>query len=115
MQFIGMINSMNQIPRPKPIDIVYLYTVKKCPFTLIAEKYGVSETTVRKWAKEMGIETRGIHDKGTRVDIHLVRVMIREGYSIREMAEKLGKSPSGIARVIKKYDLRSFKNGNSEV
>lgn len=106
---------MNQIQPPKPIDLVYLYSVKHCPYTVIAEKYGVSETTARRWVKDIGVESRGIHDKGTRVDIHLVRVMIREGYSIREMAERLGKSPSGIARVIKKYDLRRYKDGTSEI
>lgn len=94
------------------------YVVQDRTVPEMAERAGVTRSTIRKWMRRAGIETTGrgyVPDDTRYRDAEwLVYAYHEEGMTMHEMAEECDVTPSTIHRWMNKYGVESRDRGFSE-
>lgn len=80
---------------------------KGCTSRQIAEKYGVSKTTVLRWAKSYNIQFVNNFDNPNTISPTIVKKLARRGYSLREIAKLLNSNVGAISTIKKRYKINS--------
>lgn len=80
----------------------------------IASECGVSQTVVRRWFREAGIQPRAAHARRTACDATSVIRMYREGAGIPSISSKHGVPTSTVISVLDEHGIRRRGRSDAE-
>lgn len=81
----------------------------------IGERVGKHPSTVSYWLKKYGLEAHGAarHAPKGEIDQRALKALVDEGLTLREIAEKLGRSPTTVRHWLAKFGLQTARRKQS--